>query len=404
MSGVREAGAGVTAARPPRSRLGMGIVGLGFVGVHHIEAVRRLGFVDVIAVAESDPESAAARAKAAHVPHAYGDVESLVANPAVDVVHVTTPNHLHAPVIRAAIAHGKHVISEKPLAMTAAEAEQLLAAADAAGIVHAVTFNYRGNPMVQQMRAAIAGGAIGPVHFVHGAYLQDWLLEATDYSWRLEPDKGGRSSAFADIGSHWCDAVQHVVGAPITEVLAELTTVVKTRYRPAVSSTFGAAAAGAPREAVTIESEDLGSILLRFGNGARGCFSAGQVCAGHKNDFWFEVNGASGSLRWAQEQQNDVWVGSRASANQTWTKDPSHLLPGAQAYTHLPGGHQQGWADAFCNVLRDVYGFIAAGGHGAAAVPPAMATFADGCRAAHIIDAVLASDDRGGVWTPVGSA
>src|SRR4029078_11255973 len=185
-------------------RLGMGLVGPGFVGAHHIDAVRRLGFVDVVAVAGSTAESARRKADALGVPKAYASEEDLARYPDVHVVHNTTPNYLHAPVIMAALAHRKHVVSDKPLAMTAAEPRSLLEAATRAGVVHAVTFNYRGNPLVQQARAMIARGDLGPLHFVHGAYLQDWLLESTDYSWRLEPEKGGASSAVGDIGSHWC--------------------------------------------------------------------------------------------------------------------------------------------------------------------------------------------------------
>ena len=220
----------------PRKRLGMGLVGPGFVGAHHIDAVRRLGFVDVVAVAASSDASAARKAEALGVPRAYGSYEALAADPDVHVVHNTTPNYLHTPVIMSALTHGKHVISDKPLAVTGAEARALWDAAERAGVVHAVTFNYRGNPLVQQARAMIAAGELGPLHFVHGSYLQDWLLHPTDFSWRLEIDKGGASSAIGDIGSHWCDLVQHVTGLRITEVLADLTTVIKTRYKPAGST------------------------------------------------------------------------------------------------------------------------------------------------------------------------
>ena len=404
MSGVREEGTGVKAgpaARRRRTRLGMGLVGPGFVGVHHIDAVRRLGFVDVVAVAGTTEASAASRAAALGVPKAYGDFEALVADPAIDVVHVTTPNFLHAPVIRAAIAHGKHVVCEKPLAMTAAEARELCDAARAAGVVHAVTFNYRGNPMVQQAREMIAGGEIGPLHFIHGAYLQDWLLEATDYSWRLEPDKGGRSSAFADIGSHWCDLAQHVTGARIESVLADLATVVTTRRKPASAKTFSQGPADAPGEDVHIDSEDMAAILLRFEGGIRGSATIGQVCAGHKNDFWLEVNGRLGSLRWRQEQQNELWAGSRRRPNARLTKDPSLMHPSARPYASLPGGHQQGWSDAFANVMRDVYTFIAGGHAPSDPKPPAFSTFNDGYRAACIVEAVLTSHAAGGAWTRV---
>jgi predicted dehydrogenase len=376
----------------------MGLVGPGFVGAHHIDAVRRLGFVDVVAIAASTEASARRKADALGIPKAYGSYEALVADPDVHVVHNTTPNYLHAPVILAALAHGKHVVSDKPLAMNAAEARHLWDAARKAGVVHAVTFNYRGNPLVQQARGMIAGGDLGRVHFVHGGYLQDWLLQDTDFSWRLEPEKGGRTSAVGDIGSHWCDLVQHVVGQRIVEVLADFTTVIDTRLKPATTTEAFAGASDAAREPFTVRSEDLASILVRFDGGAKGSVSVGQVCAGHKNDLWFEVNGRQASLRWLQERQNELWIGRRDAANGTLLKDPSILGPAARTYAHLPGGHQEAWADAFCNVMRDVYGVIAGTTKERG---PAFATFQDGYDANCVVDAVLESHRRGGVWTKV---
>jgi len=381
----------------------MGLVGPGFVGVHHIDAVRRLGFVDVVAIAASSEGSARAKAEQLGIPKAYGSFERLIADPDVHVVHNTTPNYLHADVIRAALAHRKHIISDKPLATTSADARALWREAEKAGVVHAVTFNYRGNPLVQQARDSIASGKLGPVHFVHGAYLQDWLIEATDFSWRLEPEKGGESSAVGDIGSHWCDLVQHVTGQRIVEVLADLTTVIATRFRSAKSPEAFEVQKGpvGTREAFTVQSEDLATILLRFDGGAKGSVNVGQVCAGHKNDLWFEVNGARGSLRWRQEQQNELWLGQRHAANAVLAKDPALLSPAAQPYAHLPGGHQEAWADAFCNVMRDIYTFVASGKRPADPHPPAFATFEDGYHAACIVDAVVESHRRGGVWTAV---
>jgi predicted dehydrogenase len=383
------------------TRIGMGLIGPGFVGAHHIDAVRRLGFVDVVAIAASSDASARRKADSLGVAKAYGSYEALIADPDVHVVHNTTPNYLHVPVIMAALAHRKHVISDKPLAMTAAEARRLVDAAAGAGVVHAVTFNYRGNPLVQQAREMIASGEIGPVHFVHGQYLQDWLLEQTDFSWRLEPEKGGESSAIADIGSHWCDLVQHVIGQRIVSVLADLTTVIDTRLKPATSTEAFARGGDEGRQRVTIQSEDLATVLLRFDGGAKGALSVGQVCAGHKNDLWFEANGRRASLRWLQERQNELWIGRRDAANGILPKDPSLLTPTARGYAHLPGGHQEAWADAFCNVLRDVYSFIAAGRRPSDPHPPAFATFDDGYRAAAIVDAILESHRRGGAWTAV---
>ena len=381
------------------TRIGMGLVGPGFVGVQHIDAVRRLGFVDVVAIAASTEKSARAKADALGVPKAYGSYEQLIADPDVHVVHNTTPNFLHVPVIKAALARRKHVVSDKPLAMTANDARDLWRAAEQAGVVHAVTFNYRGNPLVQQAREMIAAGDVGPVHFIHGGYLQDWLIEATDFSWRLEPEKGGASSAVADIGSHWCDLVQHVAGQRIVEVLADLTTVIGTRMKPAGSVEAFAKGAGDRREPFTMQSEDLATLLVRFDGGAKGAVNVGQVCAGHKNDLWFEINGARASLGWRQERQNELWIGRRESASGILPKDPSLLMPGARKYAHLPGGHQEAWADAFCNVMRDIYAFIADGRTMSDLRPPAFATFEDGYHAACIVDAVLESHRRGGAWT-----
>jgi predicted dehydrogenase len=383
-------------------RIGMGIVGAGFVGPHHLDAVRRLGYVDVVAIAGSSDATAKKKADALGVPKAYGSFEALLDDPDVQVVHNATPNYLHFPVNAAAIAKGKHVVSDKPLAMTAAEARTLLDAATKAGIVHAVTFNYRGNPLVQQARHLIARGDLGKPNFVHGHYLQDWLLKDTDYSWRLEPDKGGASSALGDIGSHWCDLAQHVSGLRITEVLADITTTIKQRKRPTGSrEAFAAAGTDEAYELVDIKVEDLASVLVRFDNGAKGAFSVGQVCAGHKNDVVLEVCGATSSLKWRQEHQNELWFGHRDQPNQILQKDPGLMDAEVRGYAHLPGGHQEAWADAFCNLMRDIYGFIAAGKKPSDAHPPAFATFEDGYRANVIVETILASARNGSVWTKV---
>jgi len=380
-------------------RIGMGIVGVGFAGSLHVEAVRRLGFVDVIAVASSSLESAKRKADEYGIAKAYGGYEELIADPNVLVVHNTTPNYKHTAVNMAAIAGRKHIVCDKPLALTSSEARTVWQAAQEAGIVHAVIFNYRGNPCVQQARHMIAQGELGSAHFVHGEYLQDWLLEPTDYSWRLEPDKGGVSSALGDIGSHWCDLAQHITGLKVESVLADLTTVVPTRYRPTRAvETFTGASRDAATEAVEIKSEDLASVLVRFENGVKGSFSVGQVCAGHKNGLWIEVSGRKASLRWDQEQQNELWLGFRHEANQVMAKDPALLDASVRQYAHLPGGHQEGWGTALANVLRDVYARISDGTRTAS---PLVATFEDGYRANCIVDAMLASQAAGNAWTKV---
>jgi predicted dehydrogenase len=380
--------------------IGMGLVGPGFVGAHHIDSVRRLGNVDVVAVAGSSAESAARKAKQLKVDRSYGSFQELIDDSSVQVIHNTTPNYLHYPVTLAALKAGKHVISDKPLAMNAEEASLLLEAANSAGVAHVVTFNYRGNPLVQQARDMVATGELGKISFIHGFYLQDWMTDPGVYSWRSDPAKGGASSALADIGSHWCDLAEHVAGSRIKSVLAELTTVVDSRYASGGSAEAFSQARKDQAEAIPVAGEDLASVLLRFENGAKGCFSVGQVLPGHKNNLQLQVNGTACSVGWQQENQNELWIGYQNQANRLLAKDPSLISGTARKYAHLPGGHQEAWADAFTNVMRDAYEWIANGGV-QSEKPGALATFADGYRAHLLIEAMIKSHHDGGRWTDV---
>jgi len=382
-------------------KLGMGLVGPGFIAAHHLDAVRRLGDIEIVGIAGSSPESAKKRARELKAGHAYASFQELLADPAVQVVHNTTPNHLHREVSLATLRAGKHVISDKPLASSAQEARELYEAARDAHVAHVVTFNYRGYPLVQQARAMIARGEVGPAVFVHGCYLQDWLTDERTYSWRLDPKLGGASSALGDIGSHWCDLAEHVTGARITSVLADLHTAVPVREPPAAATrAFAKAAKTAPRRKVKISSEDLASVLLRFDNGARGCITIGQVLPGHKNDLRLEVNGRLASLAWRQEQPNELWIGHHAQPNTLLTRDPALLAPAARGYAHLPAGHPEAWADAFRNLMADAYAWIRRGGTPETR-PDALPTFADGYRNSLLVDAMLKSHAAGGVWQHV---
>jgi predicted dehydrogenase len=372
------------------------VVGPGFIAPHHIDAVRRLGYIDVIAVAGSSQSSAERKAEQLDVDRAYGSYLDLINDPDIEVVHNTTPSYMHFPISMATIKAGKHIISDKPLAVTPEECALLTEAAAAAGVVNAVTFNYRGNPLVQQARLMVAEQNIGPLNFIHGYYLQDWMTDANVYSWRSDPAKNGASSALADIGSHWCDLAEHISGSTITAVLADMTTVVKTRYSAGGSAEAFSANQSVERHPVNITSEDLASVLVRFANGAKGCFSVGQVAPGHKNDLQIEFNGRAGSLRWVQEQQNELWIGRHDQPNATMVKDPASLLPGARPYAHLPAGHQEAWSDAFRNVIGDIYNWILTGEKG-----PTISTFADGYRISRVIQAMLKSNEAGGTWQPV---
>ena len=378
----------------------MGLIGPGFVAGHHIDAVRRLGDVEVVAIAGSSVESAERKAREYKVERSYGDYRELVADPDVQVVHNTTPNHLHLPVCLAALEAGKHVISDKPLALNPGEGMQLRDAAVAAGVAHVVTFNYRGNPLVQQARAMVQDGATGRLNFVHGHYLQDWMTDPNVYSWRSDPAKGGASSALGDIGSHWCDLAEHVSGLKIVSVLAELTTVVDTRYSSGGSAEAFSNTQARERTPVKVSAEDLGTVLLRFDNGAKGTFSVGQVLPGHKNDLQLEVNGLGCSLKWKQERQNELWIGRHDQPNCTMPKDPGLVLPAVRPYVHLPAGHQEGWADAFLNLMREAYQWVRDGAE-PETKPPMLPTFEDGYRSTCLVDAMLRSHARGCVWQDV---
>jgi predicted dehydrogenase len=382
----------------PGKKIGMGLVGPGFIASHHIDAVRRLGFAEVVALADINADQARSKADALGIPNAYGSAAELIADPSVDVIHNTTPNHLHFSVSMAAIEAGKHIVSEKPLAMDADQCRRLRDAASAAGVVNAVMFNYRGNPLVQQMRSMIAADEIGTPVFVKGQYLQDWLTDDHVFSWRLDPALGGKSSALADIGSHTCDLAEHVLGSKVTEVLADLGTIVKKRYTSGSAIAFSGEKGGDLRE-VDIAGEDVANVFVRFANGAKGIVTVGQVLPGHKNDLQLEINGRKASLGWKQESQNELWIGRYDAPNSVMAKDPSLMSAAAKPYAHLPGGHQEGWPDAFFNVVKAIYGWVQAGA--ASPKPDVVSSFADATHVTEIVDAMLRSHEGGNVWTSV---
>ncbi len=333
-----------------------GVVGTGFIGVVHVDALRRLG-VEVTGVVGSTPERAASK----HLAAAYESYEALLDDERVDVVHLTTPNHLHASQVKAALAAGKHVVCEKPLALTAADSAELLALADRSGLVHCTNFNIRFYPLVQEARARTLRGDLGDVWNVHGGYLQDWLLLETDWNWRLEPDKGGELRAVADIGSHWLDLVQFVSGLEVEQVFADLATTLPVRRRPTGEVETFAAADDVERVEARMTTEDLAHILVRFRGGARGSCVVSQVSAGRKNAVRFEVDGSNGSLAWDGEQPEALWLGRRDEPNGTLIRNPGLMAPVSSATTHLPAGHAEGFADTFRELYRAVYRAVAAG-------------------------------------------
>jgi predicted dehydrogenase len=376
--------------------VGAAVIGTGFIGTVHVEALRRVG-VQVQGVLGSSPERGQARAEALGVGHAYATLDELLADPSVEVVHVTSPNHLHVPQAKQILAAGRHVVCEKPLAMTAAESAQLVAMAAERGAVNAVNFNIRFYPLHQHVREAVAAGELGDVRFVTGHYFQDWLLHDTDWNWRLEPDKGGALRAVGDIGSHWLDLVTFLTGQPIVSVMADLATFVPVRAQPkGPVETFAT-----ERSVDTVEremaTEDVASILVRFENGARGAVSVSQISPGRKNSLQWEIDGANGSAAWDSETPDHLWLGHRDRPNEILQRNAALMHPAGGAAAALPAGHVEGFADTFGALFRAVYADVLAG---RPAERPPYATFVDGHDEMLVGDAI-AESARMGRWVDV---
>jgi len=332
------------------------VLGSGFMGRVHLEALRRLGNIEPLAVSSRDEVA----------------VRAVLADPAVTAVHVCTPNASHVPLAKAALLAGKHVMCEKPLATSVADAEELVALAQSSGLRNATCHNLRYYPMVQQMRRMREAGELGEILIAQGTYSQDWLLYETDWNWRIESAVGGPSRVLADIGSHWCDMLEHVSGLRMTSVCADLQTFHQAR-----------------------ETEDFASVLFRLGERARGAFTASQVSAGRKNRLSIEICGIKSSVAWDQERPDELWIGHRNAPNQTIVKDPGLLLEGARSYADLPGGHSEGYDDTFKQVFRRFYTSI-----GDPLATPEYPQFSDGLRQLKILEAELASH-KARAWTEI---
>jgi predicted dehydrogenase len=366
------------------SELGAGIVGTGFIGVVHADALRRLG-VEVAGVVGSTPERAAAK----RIAPVYESYEALLEDERVDVVHLTTPNHLHYPQVKQALEARKHVVCEKPLATTSAESAELVELAEASGLVHCTNFNIRFYPMNHEARARVRAGEVGEIWSVHGGYLQDWLAAPTDWNWRLEPEKAGGLRAVGDIGSHWMDLTQWITGRRIVEVFADLATAIPVRQRPTGEVETFASAADVERVDAPMTSEDIAHILLRYDGGARGSLVVSQVSSGRKNSPRYQVDGSEGALAWDGERHEELWFGRRDAPNEVLLRNPALMHPEAVRTTHLPVAHPEGFAATFRELYRAVYADVARGGP---STHPDYPTFRDGHVENVLCDAVALSD------------
>jgi predicted dehydrogenase len=381
----------------PYSGLTAGIVGTGFMGVAHTEALRRLG-IKINGIVGSTPERAQQKAAQVNLPPVVDSLEALLVDPAIQVVHITTPNHLHYDQVRAVIDAGKHVVCEKPLAVSVAEGEDLVARASAAGVLHAVCFNQRYYPLVHQAHTMVAHGELGDVKLITGGYLQDWLLLETDWNWRLVAEKGGSLRAVADIGSHWFDNIEFITGDRVTQVIADLHTFHQTRSHPLGEvETFSAHTVGdVDRVTEDVASDDAAGMLFRMSNGARGTATVSQVSAGRKNFLNWEIDCSQKAISWNTENPENLWIGHRGQPNEIMKRDAGLMHPIAAATSAYPAGHVEGYPDTFRALFNDVYAHVLSGGEGQAVYP----TFADGLRSLMVCDAIGESSGTG-TWVTV---
>ncbi len=337
-----------------------GVIGIGFIGIAHIEALRRLNNVEVIAIAE-DSDGADEKAKKLGVPKLYSNYKDLLNDSEIDSVHICTPNFLHYEMSKAAILAGKHVVCEKPLTTSASESAELVELAKSRNLVNAVNFNIRFYPLIHELNAVINKGVLGDIFSVHGSYLQDWLFHPTDYNWRLEKDLSGDSRAVADIGSHWMDLVEFFTGLKITDVFADFATFHKVRKKPLkpVETYAGKLLKPEDYKDIPIDTEDYATILFRFNNGGRGALTVSQVFAGRKNRLSFEIAGSKKSAAWNSENPNEVWYGNRDSVNESLLRDPSLMEPESRQIVSFPGGHNEGFPDTMKQHFSKIYARIA---------------------------------------------
>lgn len=377
--------------------IGVAVIGTGFIGTVHIWALRRLG-VRITGVLGSSASRGADRAAALGVPKAYASLDDLLSDPSVDAVHVTSPNHAHFSQVKAIIAAGKHVICEKPLAMTSVESAELVELAGASDLVAAVCYNTRFYPLNQQAHGMVAAGELGEVRLISGHYHQDWLAKDTDWNWRLEVEAGGTLRSVADIGTHWVDLTSFISGLRPTAVIADLATFIPERLRPLGPVETFSRTVDRTSETRPIQTDDAGLILLRFANGARGSITTSQVSHGRKNAMSWEISGSAGSAAWHSEHPDHLWLGHRDGPNQMLQRDPGLMNAAGSAAASLPGGHVEGFGDTFFALFRSVYADVGAGGRSAASQ---YAGFADGHFEMLFCDAVIKSAKLGR-WIEVG--
>jgi predicted dehydrogenase len=377
------------------------VVGTGFIGPVHVEALRRIG-VTTAGVIGTTPSRSTAAAERLGLPSIIKTFEDALTDASVDCVHLATPNHLHFQQAAAVLKAGKHVVCEKPLAMNSTESAELVRIARESGRAAAVSYNLRYYPLSHEAMARVKSDSFGDVLHVVGSYVQDWLLRETDFNWRVVAKEGGLLRAVADIGTHWLDLVQFITGQRVTSVCSDLRTVYPTRRRPVgrTETYSGGTSDPIATEPIEITTEDCGSIMLRFANGANGCLWVSQTTAGKKNCLCYELGGSNQSLAWNSESPNVLQIGHRDHPNEALIRDPALMDESAAAISSYPGGHNEGFPDSFKQLFRTFYDYVEAGD---LSRPTPFPNFEDGHREILICEAILKShQDR--CWVEVADA
>jgi predicted dehydrogenase len=369
------------------------VIGTGYIGAVHLETLLRVPGVRLKALVDSKLELGRQLADKYGIPTVFQDYRALLDDPDIQVVHNCTPNHLHFEINQALLEAGKHVMSEKPLALDSGQARALRDLAADKGRLTGINFCYRYYPAVQEAAARVRSGAVGKVYSVFGAYFQDWLLYETDYNWRLDKQVSGASNTIADIGSHWFDLAQFVAGLKIVEVMADLRTILPVRKKSTSVLSFARQSAADVQD-VPVEVDDYGAVLLRFENGAAGAFMASQLCAGRKCTIDLQVYGSQAAFAWNHENPSRLWIGRREQANELFIENPLQQQPSTARFARLPSGHPMGYFDTMYNLFADFYQAIRLKEAGQA---PGYTwpDFQDGFEEMAIVEAVLKSHAEG---------
>ena len=377
-------------ARAPRIRLGMVGGGRGaFIGAVHRIAARLDDQYELVAGAfSSDPEKSAASAADLGVARSYGSFAEMAAREArrkdgIEAAAIVTPNHMHAPVAMEFLKRGIHVICDKPLTATLPEARKLARAAEASGVVFALTHNYTGYPMIRQAKELVASGALGDIRLVNVEYIQDWLAEPLEASgqkqadWRTDPARSGAGGSTGDIGTHAFNLANFVSGLTLESLAADLQAFVPGR-----------------------RVDDNGHVLMRYEGGARGMLWCSQVASGQENGLRLRIYGTKAGIEWEQENPNYLWVSPLGAPKYRLTRGGPGSGEAAARVTRIPSGHPEGYLEGFANIYAEAARAIIARRDGVAV--DAAVTFPglkEGLEGVAFVDACVRSSKKNGAWT-----